>query len=128
MGDDTIGCGMGMGPIKTALTNIVSYPEQFSCPTDVEHYMLLRQARMNLLEQDKIALRLTIPWNPELHVGMVLLARFPKGTGGEAGGIEMLYGTGYYIIASLTHHFLNGGYATTTMDCIAETAGERGEV
>jgi hypothetical protein len=142
LGDDTVGCGMGMGPIKTALTNIVSYPEQFSCPTDVEHYLLLRQARMNLLEQDKIALRLTIPWNPELHVGMMIYARFPwidyGGGGGGPGDVPgggggasiggFLYGSGEYIIASLTHHIANGGYATTTMDCIAKTAGIRGEV
>jgi hypothetical protein len=134
VGNDTMGCGFGMGPIKTALSNIVSAVNQDSCPVDVESYMLLRQARMNLLEQDKVALRCTVPWRPELHVGMKIRVILPmKGYQdqlGPDGGqiVGELYGSGVYIISSLTHNIIRSGYSTTTMDCIAQTAGFRGEV
>lgn len=128
LGEDTMGCGMGMGPIKTALTNIVSALDQDSCPTDVEHHMLLRQARMSLLEQDKIAFRCTIPWNPELHVGQLFKAKIPHKNYYQDSKptLDEQYGSGTYLIVGLVHNILNGGYSTTTLDCITKTAGLRG--
>lgn len=132
LGTQIVGCGLGGGPLKLALTNITTAPEQDSCPTDVEHHLLLRQARMNLLEQDKIALRLTVPWNGTLHVGQQIRASFPHKLfyGGPSTPIpytsnQETYGTGTYIICSLVHNIQAGGYATTTMDCITQTAGLR---
>lgn len=119
-GSSTMGCGVGQGPVKTSFTNAGTEADMDSCNMDIENYLLKRQARMNLLEQDKIALRLTVPWNPELHAGRTIDVKFPNK---EIKG-EFLYGSGKYLIASMTHNIKTGGYATTTMDCVAETAGE----
>ena len=103
----------------TSITNYNSAKDQDSCNTDVESHLLLRQARMSLLEEDKIALRLTVPWNPILHAGKMIEVYMPnKGT-------EKFdnFGTGLYLIHSLTHTIKNGGYATTTMDCVSRSVG-----
>lgn len=129
LGNDVVGCGLGAGPVKTVLTNIVSALDQDSCPTDVEHHMLLRQARMSLLEQDKIAFRCTIPWNPDLHVGNKIKVILPHKTYHQdmrGGTVGELYGSDTYLIVGLVHNILNGGYSTTTLDCITKTAGARG--
>lgn len=118
-GNSTMGCGIGQGPVKTSFTNLGTEADMDSCNMDIENYLLKRQARMNLLEQDKIALRLTVPWNPELHAGKTIEVRFPNKELKDT----FLYGSGKYLIASMTHNIKAGGYATTTMDCVAETAG-----
>lgn len=113
------GCGMGGGQYMTSLTNYNSSKDQDSCNTDVESHLLKRQARMSLLEQDKITLRLTVPWNPVLHAGrMIEVYILNKETEKYDN-----YGYGLYLIHSLTHNIKAGGYSTTTMDCVADTAG-----
>jgi hypothetical protein len=119
MGNQAIGCGLGGGPVVSGFTND-NNPENYdSCHMDVQTYLLKRQARMNLLEQDKVALRLTVPWNPILHAGKVieieLINKEIKG--------EKLFGSGKYLIASLTHTIKQGGFSVTTMDCVADTVG-----
>lgn len=105
---------------KTATSNVNTDKEQDSCPLDVENHLLKRQARMGLLEKDKIALRLTVPWNPSLNAGKVIYFErfsldYPK---------VRLYGSGNYLIHSLTHIVKAGGFATTTMDCVSTTVGQ----
>lgn len=119
LGDQALGCGIGSGPVKIAMTNQNTAQDQDSCPTVVEDYMLKRQARMNLLEQDKVALRLTVPWNPIFHVGSVIKVElyskeFPD---------QMLYGSGEYLISVMQHTLKQGGYSTTTLDCVSTTTG-----
>ena len=81
---------------------------------------------MSLLEQDKIALSLTVPWNPMLHAGKMIDVELPrKGVEGSAGNEDkLLYGSGKYLIVNLTHSIKNGGFSTTTMECVAQTAGQ----
>ena len=119
LGNKTVGCGNGKGKYMTSLTNFNSAKDQDSCNIDVEKHLLLRQARMSLLEEDKINLRLTVPWNPVLHAGKIIEVYF------HSYGTERFdnFGTGYYLIHSLTHNIKNGGYGTTTMDCVSRSVG-----
>jgi hypothetical protein len=108
------------GNFKQSLTNKGTAQQQNGCETDVEKHLLRRQARMGLLEKDKIALRLIAPWNPELHAGDVIEFRlFDKQEGSQ-----LLYGSGNYMISSMSHRIYLGGYATTTLDCVATTVGQ----
>lgn len=119
LGNKTVGCGNGKGKYMTSLTNFNSAKDQDSCNIDVEKHLLLRQARMSLLEEDKINLRLTVPWNPVLHAGKIIEVYF------HSYGTERFdnFGTGYYLIHSMTHNIKNGGYGTTTMDCVSRSVG-----
>jgi hypothetical protein len=125
LGNDSYGCGVGSGVFKAAISNMNSPSSQDSCPDYASVYLLKRQARMNLLERDKIAFRVVVPWNPSLHAGEVIRVNLynkdtlPRPT--------PLYGSGDYLILHMFHHILTGGMATTVMDCVASTVG-RGEV
>lgn len=119
LGNKTAGCGNGRGKFMTSFTNINSSKDQDSCDTDVEKHLLLRQARMSLLEEDKIALRLTVPWNPVLHAGKMIEVYIAN----KELGNHNNYGSGLYLIHSMTHNIRNGGYGITTMDCVARSVG-----
>lgn len=114
------GCGIGKGNHKTAITNSGSARQQNSCEMKVEQYLLLRQARMGLLEKDKIALRIVIPWNPNLHVGDMIGFVW---TGKADSSGTPIYGQGDYLIVALKHNIQLGGYGTTTLDCITGQIG-----
>ena len=107
------------GNIFKSLTNAGTAKQQNACETNVEKYLLKRQARMGLLDRNKIALRITIPWSPWLHVGQMIhfhwLNRYDP-------SIEQ-YGSGKYLILHMTHNIQFGGYAVTNLDCIANTYG-----
>lgn len=110
-------CGRG-GNFKLSRTNKGTAGQHNACETDVEKYLLKRQARMSLLEKDKVALRLVGPWDPDLHVGDVInfqwTNKYTK---------NWLYGSGTYIISGLNHNIQLGGFSTTTLDCVSVTAG-----
>lgn len=113
------GCGIGRGVTKLALSNEGSAQQQNACPDYSKYYVQKRQARMGLLEKNKIALRLTVPWNPILNVGKIIRVNlFNK----EDARI-LNYGSGDYLIHSLTHNIKYGGFATITMDCVSKTVG-----
>jgi hypothetical protein len=119
LGYNAQGCGIGSGVYKTSYTNMNSSMMQMYCPTNVETHLLKRQGRMNLLEKDKVALRITVPWNPMLHVGYVInfelySKEFPD---------LKLFGSGEYLISTLQHTIKQGGYSTTIMDCVSVTTG-----
>jgi hypothetical protein len=119
IGNQTIGCGVGGGPAKLAKTNLNTAAYQNSCNDNIGNSLLLRQARMSLLENDKIALRMTVPFNPMLHVGDIIEAIFPN----KLNGTTLNYGSGNYLILHMMHNIKRGGYATTTMSCVSQTAG-----
>ncbi len=102
-----------------SITNLGTAGQQKTCETNVEKHLQLRQARMGLLDRDKIALRITVPWSPWLHAGDMInfhwFNRFNQA--------EELYGSGQYLIAHMTHNIQYGGYAVTNLDCIANTFG-----
>lgn len=104
---------------KQSLSNKGSAQQQNGCETDVEKHLLLRQARMGLLEKDKVALRMIVAWNPWIHAGDVVSLTWRDKERGQD-----LYGTGEYLVASMTHRVQMGGYATTTLDCVSNTVGQ----
>lgn len=118
-GNQTLGCGIGGGNAKQGMTNQDSAGTQNACPDYAYLYMQKRQARMGLLEQDKIALRITVPWNPNLHVGEIITVKIPN----KNDTTVLNYGSGDYLILHMTHNIKRGGYATTTMDCVSRTVG-----
>lgn len=80
---------------------------------------------MNLLEKDKIAFRVVVPFNPVLHAGRVIRVNLYNKD--SLPNLTPLYGTGDYLILHMFHHILPGGMGTTVMDCVSSTVG-RGEV
>lgn len=125
VGNQKIGCGIGSGVFKMAATNINSAKDQNTCISGVEKFLQKRQARMSLIERDKIALRFTVPWNPSLNAGKTVeIKLLNKNSEGQ----QLLYGSGKYLILHLTHNIKRGGFATTTMDCVADTVGQEGKV
>lgn len=117
-GDDD--CGIGGYNYKMAITNMGTAKDQNSCNLDVEQHLLKRQARMSLLDRDRIALRMIVPWNPILHVGKVISFKwsnkYQPGTS--------VYGEGDYLITGLSHVIRSGGFSTTSIDCVSKTVGE----
>lgn len=97
--------------------------DQQECPTYDPSYLLKRKPRMGLLDQDKIALRMTIPFNPLLHPGDIITAEF-KDIFDD--GEQVYFGTGNYMIVNLTHNLKLGGLAVSTMDCVAQTVAAGG--
>jgi len=114
------GCGIGAGVVKLALSNMDSAKQQNACPDYTNLYIQRRQARMSLLEKDKIALRLTVPWNPKLNAGKVISIDWINKEKED----EKVYGSGTYLIASLSHNIKFGGFSTITMDCVSTTVGQ----
>mgnify|MGYP003339588044 CR=1 FL=1 len=117
LGNQMSGCGMGGFNFKQSVSNNQSNKQQQACNLDVEHHLLKRQARMALLERDKIALRMTVPWNANLHASKVIKFEWTNKYGG------LVYGSGTYLISSISHAIRLGGFSTTTMDCVSTTVG-----
>ena len=115
------GCGIGSGVMKMAISNQNTYQQQDMCPDFAKEYLLKRQARMSLLDSNKIALRMTVPFNPELHAGKVIEVNLYNKETRPAP--EKNYGSGTYLILHMFHHIIQGGLATTTLDCVASTVG-----
>jgi hypothetical protein len=117
-GNSMGGCTKGYN-FKAALSNQGTSSDQgTSCNIGVEKYLLKRQARMALLEKDKIALRMLVPFNPYLHAGKTIQFDWT----GKKG--EVIYGSGKYLISSLNHTVRFGGFSTTSLECVASTVGE----
>lgn len=118
-----IGQAVGIANQLFSMTNLGTAQQQGAkgsgCETAVEKYLHKRQARMALLDKDKIALRITVPWSPWLHVGNKIHFHWND----RFDPTRELYGSGEYIIAHMTHNIQFGGYAVTNLDCIANTLG-----
>jgi hypothetical protein len=117
------GCGVGSAVIKVAISNQNTAQRQDMCPDYSQYYLQFRQGRMNLLAKDKIAIRMTVPFNPILHAGKVVRVNLPNKEYNNASVGNMNYGYGDYLILHMFHHITNGGLATTTMDCVSTTVG-----
>lgn len=119
MGSADCDCGIGESNYKVAQSNAQSAEQRNSCNLDVESHLLKRQARMGLLEKDKIALRIVVPWNPKLHAGKVIKFQWKNKENNSD-----VYGYGDYLIMSMVHNIRMGGYSTTTLECVATTVGQ----
>ena len=120
-GSNTFGCGIGSGLPKMSMSNQGSAEQQNACPDYAHLYVHKRQARMGLLEQDKIALRLMVPWVPFLNAGKIIRLSIPNKA--DETGTTLNYGSGDYLIVSLKHHIKRGQPSTITMDCVSRTVG-----
>ena len=121
-GSKTYGCGIGSGLPKMSMSNVGSAQQQSACPDYAHLYVHKRQARMGLLEQDKIALRIMVPWVPFLNVGKIIRLTIPNKA--DETGTTLNYGSGDYLIVSLKHHIKRGQPSTITMDCVSRTVGQ----
>lgn len=87
-----------------------------------EAYLPRRKARMGLLEQDKIALRMVVPWNPNLNAGRVIDVQIPNTNPDVKDDRDKWnFGSGKYLIVNLTHNIKLGGLGTTTLECVSNT-------
>lgn len=127
LGNQARGCGIGGAVHKVVKSNIGSAQNENSCPDYAYLFAQKRQARMGLLEKDKIALRIIVPWNPRYHAGKVITVHFINNEALKVGKRKYNYGTGNYLIVSMTHNVKLGGLATTTLDCVSQSVS-RGEV
>ena len=105
------GC-FNIGNMKHSMTNKGSSQQDYGCTSDVESHLLLRQARMALLDRDKIALRMTVPWAPHVHAGDKIRFNWYDPDG------ALMPESNEYIVASLMHKIQFGGFSTTSFDCI----------
>lgn len=121
-GNQALGCGIGGGSYKIAGSNMGTEMFEYSCPDYTSTYLLKRQARMGMLEKDKIALRITVPWNPIYNVGKMITVSLynPQDTTQT----QLKYGSGDYLIVALVHNIVAGGYSTITLDCVSRTVGQ----
>ena len=121
LGNQAKGCGIGGFNYKQAVSNQGTEKEQGTgCKFGVEKYLLKRQARMSLLERDKIALRIVVPFNPILHAGNVIGFQWDN----KEQTNTPVYGSGTFLISSMTHSVKLGGFSTTTLDCVASSVGQ----
>jgi len=125
LGSKSKECGSGAGVIKQMQTNQGSESSQDMCPDYKATWALKRQARMGLLEKDKIALRIVVPWNPIYHAGKVI--KIDLNNIDDPTGTSLNYGSGNYLISAMTHNIKQGGFSTTTIDAVSQTVGA-GEV
>jgi hypothetical protein len=118
-GSQAGGCGLGSGNPKTGSSAAGSEGMQNMCPDLSEKYILKRQARMGMLEQDKIALRLVVPWNPILNAGKIIRLNLKNAHDWRL----FNFGSGDYLIHSIMHNIKYGGFSTLTIDCVSNTVG-----
>ena len=121
---DPLGCGIGSGVMKVAISNQNTAERQDMCPDYSQYFLQNRQARMGLISKDKITLRMMVPFNPKLNVGKIVNVILPNKE--AAPNVELNFGSGEYLILHMFHHIINGGMATTTMDLVAKTSGLKG--
>lgn len=105
--------------LKQIMTNSGSAADQFSCEDYAPLFALKRRARMSLLERDKIALKMTVPFSPDLNAGKVITLELKNKVEPD----YLNYGSGDYLIHSLTHNLKYGGFSTTTVECVSTTVG-----
>lgn len=127
IGGKNSGCGMGGQETDTAFTNKGSAGSEPNCEIDVEKHKLTRTARLGLLDQDKVAFRLTVAFNPNLHVGKMIELNIPNKlyVNGDV-QVQPEYSSGNYLISALTHRLVNNGFGTTVIDCISKSVGNGG--
>lgn len=119
-GSKTFGCGIGSGNPKISMSAAGSEQQQNMCPDWSQNYVLKRQARMGLLEQDKIALRFTAPWVGHVHPGNVITLDLKN----KENPSLQNYGHGTYLVHSVTHNIKNAGMGTITVDAVSTSVSK----
>lgn len=120
-GEKNSKCGLGAGIVNETLSNMTSDKTRDACPDYTHMYLQKRQARMSLIDNDQIGLRLTVPWNPVLNAGKTINVLIQNKE--STSSLVPNYGSGTYLIVALKHEIGYGGYGTITMDCVSQTVG-----
>jgi hypothetical protein len=113
-------CGFGGAVYDSGYTNEVTGPQAGTCEVKSELYYLRRQARMSLLDHDKMALQIVVPFNPNVKSGDVIEAKFMNK---YAGKLEPDYGSGNYLVTTATHTVRTNGFGISTFDCVSRGVG-----
>jgi hypothetical protein len=117
-------CGFGGAIYNDTFTNQLTGPEAGTCEVKSEIYMLRRQARLALLDQDKLSLQFVIPFNPDIYSGDVVACVFAHKK--NDGTIDEDYGSGNYLVTTVTHTINLNGVGLTTLDCVSRGVGLSG--
>lgn len=110
--------GFGFGFFSSLFTN--KGTEDHSETTKYEDAQKYRKARLSLIEVDKIAINFICPLNVAVHAGQMIKLTFPHKFFAD----EKEYGSGDYLVVSVTHNIKSGGFGTTTIDCVSRSVGE----
>lgn len=82
----------------------------------------LHDARMSLIQQDKIVINMVVPFNPILNAGKIIEVEiYPQME--HTDKLIPDFGSGKYMIVNLTHNIKTGGYSTSIIDAVAHTVG-----
>ncbi|MEX0596051.1 MAG: hypothetical protein WD512_06075, partial [Candidatus Paceibacterota bacterium] len=94
-----------------------------NCGTHLEDWAAVRQARVSLLQPDKIALKILVPIHPELHVGDMVYVNFINKHDPPPNGGNLNYGSGDYLVVNLNHTIKSGGLGITTLELSSKSIG-----
>lgn len=111
-------CGFGGAVYGSAFTNQTTGPNLGSCEIKSELYLLRRQARLSLLDHDKMALQIVVPFNPNVFAGSVIACEFINKMDGTPD-----YGSGTYLVTTATHTVKTNGFGVTMLDCVSRGLG-----
>lgn len=117
-------CGFGGAIYNSAFTNQGTGPAAGTCETKSELYMLDRQARLALLDHDKMALQIVVPFNPNIFSGNVIECEFANKTTNKL--VEPDYGSGKYLVTTVSHSVKTTGMGVTMIDCVSRGVGLSG--
>lgn len=92
-----------------------------NCGAQIEKFQMKRQARMSLIHEDKIALRMWVPYNHAIFAGDIISIKIPNDYDINGPGN---YGSGEYMIVKLSHEISSGGNGMTIIDAVSQTVGQ----
>lgn len=115
--------GLGAALFGHGFTNKTTGPQAGTCEVKTENYMLRRQARLGLLDHDKLALQIVVPFNPNVFAGSVITCEFMNKAGVA---YQPDYGSGTYLVTTATHTVKTNGAGFTTLECVSRGVGLSG--
>ncbi len=108
----------GMSGALNRVVETTKYNNDGHCGSHIEDYGEVRKARVSLIQQDKIMLNITVPFNPTLHVGDMIDVYFPSKV-----STDFNHGSGTYLIVNMMNNIKRGGYATSVLECVSQNVG-----
>lgn len=88
-----------------------------------EDYARRRQARLSLLDHDKMALQIVVPFNPNIYSGAVITCNFMNKATTPA---SPDYGSGTYLVTTVSHSVKTNGVGVSVIDCVSRGVGLSG--
>lgn len=116
-------CG-GMGGALNIEGETDTGTEDEGCGVHLEDWSAVRQARISLIQPDKIALRIIVPLRVELHAGDMIDVTFINKANPRTTGGDLNYGSGDYLIVNVNHNIKAGGYGVSIFDLVSKSVGQ----